>query len=65
MHSPGTCQINRHPIVLAADVTPTMHRSGYRAGNEVLIGPLDCLVNNAGSGKWAPVHETDDLCSMR
>lgn len=24
------------------------------------FGKLDCLVNNAGSGKWAPVHETDD-----
>src|SRR5580698_8528795 len=22
------------------------------------FGRLDCLVNNAGSGKWAPVHET-------
>ncbi len=25
------------------------------------FGRLDCLVNNAGSGKWAPVLETDDL----
>jgi meso-butanediol dehydrogenase/(S,S)-butanediol dehydrogenase/diacetyl reductase len=24
------------------------------------FGRLDCLVNNAGSGKWAPVHATDD-----
>lgn len=24
------------------------------------FGRLDCLVNNAGSGKWAPVHQTDD-----
>jgi len=24
------------------------------------FGRLDCLVNNAGSGRWAPVHETDD-----
>jgi meso-butanediol dehydrogenase/(S,S)-butanediol dehydrogenase/diacetyl reductase len=24
------------------------------------FGRLDCLVNNAGSGKWAPVRETDD-----
>lgn len=24
------------------------------------FGRLDCLVNNAGSGKWAPVHLTDD-----
>jgi 3-oxoacyl-[acyl-carrier protein] reductase len=25
-----------------------------------IFGRLDCLVNNAGSGKWAPVHLTDD-----
>lgn len=24
------------------------------------FGRLDCLVNNAGSGKWAPVHQTPD-----
>lgn len=24
------------------------------------FGRLDCLVNNAGSGKWAPVHLTED-----
>jgi len=24
------------------------------------FGRLDCLVNNAGAGRWAPVHETDD-----
>lgn len=24
------------------------------------FGRLDCLVNNAGSGKWAPVAQTDD-----
>jgi 3-oxoacyl-[acyl-carrier protein] reductase len=24
------------------------------------FGRLDCLVNNAGSGRWAPVKETDD-----
>jgi meso-butanediol dehydrogenase / (S,S)-butanediol dehydrogenase / diacetyl reductase len=24
------------------------------------FGRLDCLVNNAGSGRWAPVHQTDD-----
>lgn len=24
------------------------------------FGRLDCLVNNAGSGRWAPVHLTDD-----
>jgi meso-butanediol dehydrogenase / (S,S)-butanediol dehydrogenase / diacetyl reductase len=25
------------------------------------FGRLDCLVNNAGSGRWAPVHLTDDV----
>lgn len=24
------------------------------------FGRIDCLVNNAGSGRWAPVHRTDD-----
>jgi meso-butanediol dehydrogenase/(S,S)-butanediol dehydrogenase/diacetyl reductase len=24
------------------------------------FGRLDCLVNNAGSGRWAPPHQTDD-----
>ena len=24
------------------------------------FGRLDCLVNNAGAGRWAPVHQTDD-----
>lgn len=24
------------------------------------FGRLDCMINNAGSGKWAPVHLTDD-----
>lgn len=24
------------------------------------FGRLDCLVNNVGSGRWAPVHQTDD-----
>jgi meso-butanediol dehydrogenase/(S,S)-butanediol dehydrogenase/diacetyl reductase len=24
------------------------------------FGRLDCLVNNAGAGRWAPVHATDD-----
>jgi 3-oxoacyl-[acyl-carrier protein] reductase len=46
--------------VFAADVTAP------KAGDEAVefamksFGRLDCLVNNAGSGKWAPVHETDD-----
>jgi meso-butanediol dehydrogenase / (S,S)-butanediol dehydrogenase / diacetyl reductase len=24
------------------------------------FGRIDCLVNNAGAGRWAPVHQTDD-----
>jgi meso-butanediol dehydrogenase/(S,S)-butanediol dehydrogenase/diacetyl reductase len=45
---------------LAADVTAadTPERAIELAMRS--FGRLDCLVNNAGSGKWAPVHETDD-----
>jgi meso-butanediol dehydrogenase/(S,S)-butanediol dehydrogenase/diacetyl reductase len=45
---------------LAADVTAgdTPERAVELATRS--FGRLDCLVNNAGSGKWAPVHETDD-----
>jgi meso-butanediol dehydrogenase / (S,S)-butanediol dehydrogenase / diacetyl reductase len=45
---------------LAADVTAT--DSGDRAVELAMknFGRLDCLINNAGSGKWAPVRETDD-----
>jgi meso-butanediol dehydrogenase / (S,S)-butanediol dehydrogenase / diacetyl reductase len=45
---------------LAADVTAadTPERAIELAMRA--FGRLDCLVNNAGSGKWAPVHETDD-----
>jgi meso-butanediol dehydrogenase / (S,S)-butanediol dehydrogenase / diacetyl reductase len=47
-------------VAFAADVNQP------KAGNEAVafamksFGRLDCLVNNAGSGKWAAVHETDD-----
>lgn len=46
--------------VLAADVTAAdaPERAVELASRS--FGRLDCLVNNAGSGKWAPVHETDD-----
>jgi 3-oxoacyl-[acyl-carrier protein] reductase len=46
--------------VLAADVTAAdvPERAVELATRS--FGRLDCLVNNAGSGKWAPVHETDD-----
>jgi 3-oxoacyl-[acyl-carrier protein] reductase len=45
---------------LAADV-----RAADTADRAVALamksfGRLDCLVNNAGSGKWAPVHLTED-----
>ncbi len=45
---------------LAADVS--LPETAERAVGFAIerFGRLDCLVNNAGSGKWAPVHETDD-----
>lgn len=45
---------------LAADVaaTDTPLRAVQLAMES--FGRLDCLVNNAGSGRWAPLHETDD-----
>jgi meso-butanediol dehydrogenase/(S,S)-butanediol dehydrogenase/diacetyl reductase len=49
-----------HIETLAADVTAadTPERAVELATRS--FGRLDCLVNNAGSGKWAAVHETDD-----
>ena len=46
--------------VLAADVAApdTAQRAVQLAMDR--FGRLDCLVNNAGAGKWAPVHLTDD-----
>lgn len=46
--------------VLATDVTAAdaPARALALAVNE--FGRLDCLVNNAGSGRWAPHRETDD-----
>ena len=45
---------------LAADVTaPDVPERAVELATRS-FGRLDCLVNNAGSGKWAPVHETDD-----
>lgn len=45
---------------LATDVTAT--DAPQRAVQLAMqaFGRLDCLVNNAGSGKWAPLHQTDD-----
>ena len=47
-------------VTLAADVTSV--DAPERAVELAMksFGRLDCLVNNAGTGKWAPVHETDD-----
>jgi 3-oxoacyl-[acyl-carrier protein] reductase len=47
-------------VTLAADVTSA--DAPERAVELAMksFGRLDCLVNNAGTGKWAPVHETDD-----
>lgn len=46
--------------VLSADVArPESAGLAVRAAMDA-FGRVDCLVNNAGSGKWAPVHETDD-----
>ena len=47
-------------VVLAADVTTadTAQRAVDLAVSS--FGRLDCLVNNAGAGKWAPIHKTDD-----
>jgi meso-butanediol dehydrogenase/(S,S)-butanediol dehydrogenase/diacetyl reductase len=46
--------------ILALDVARP--DSAARAVNLAMdtFGQLDCLVNNAGSGRWAPVHQTDD-----
>lgn len=45
---------------LAVDVTRP--DAGTRAVELAMqrFGRLDCLVNNAGAGRWAPVHQTDD-----
>ena len=47
-------------VTLAADVSAP--DAGDRAVKLAMdsFGRLDSLVNNAGSGKWAPVHQTDD-----
>ncbi len=46
--------------VLAADVTAANVPEQAVELAMKHFGRLDCLVNNAGSGRWAPVHQTDD-----
>lgn len=52
----GTTEV----LILAADVTAADAPARAVGLAMDAFGRLDCLVNNAGSGKWAPVHETDD-----
>jgi meso-butanediol dehydrogenase / (S,S)-butanediol dehydrogenase / diacetyl reductase len=47
-------------VVLAGDVaTPGVPQQAVDLAMQK-FGRLDCLVNNAGAGRWAPVHATDD-----
>lgn len=46
--------------ILAADVTDPQTPGRAVELAMSAFGRLDCLVNNAGSGVWAPVHETTD-----
>ena len=47
-------------VAFAADVTAPKAADQAVEFAMKSFGRLDCLVNNAGAGKWAPVHETDD-----
>jgi meso-butanediol dehydrogenase / (S,S)-butanediol dehydrogenase / diacetyl reductase len=52
----GTSEVE----VVAMDVTARDAPERSVAAAMKRFGRLDCLVNNAGSGKWAPVGETSD-----
>jgi len=56
----GELSSNTEVKVLAADVTAADAPEQAIELAMQSFGRLDCLVNNAGSGRWAPVHETDD-----
>ncbi len=46
--------------IVTGDVTdPEVPKNAVKVAMDT-FGRLDCLVNNAGSGKWAPVLDTDD-----
>lgn len=47
-------------LTVAADVAAAGSADDAVSQTMQRFGRLDCLVNNAGSGKWAPVHETSD-----
>src|SRR5580698_4756966 len=47
-------------VAFAADVTAPKAADQAVQFAMKSFGRLDCLVNNAGAGKWAPVHLTDD-----
>lgn len=51
-----TTEVRTLPADVAANDTP--ERAVEMA--QTAFGRLDCLVNNAGAGRWAPVHEMDD-----
>lgn len=46
--------------IVAGDVSdPAVPKQAVQTAMDT-FGRLDCLVNNAGSGKWMPVQDTDD-----